>query len=398
MADQLVVSGGNFLSMLIAARTMEVSDFGRFSLTMMMILFAANLHRAVYTQPLNVLGVSSTICPINQRMHVYLRTHPAFAASAGLLLFVLSLATNNVDHTFPFALLAASTLFIQELVRRYWYTTGDIKKAFVADCIGYGTQVVFLLSAATLDWLDPRSAFASLAIGSGLSALQGLWHLRRKLQAPASLSRLLIFKEQWPMTKWLLLTVLAVWGAGQVYPFLMTPLGPQAVATFSASRTLLNVIGPAVQSLGNVIPSHAAALLKNGQRAEFDRHLRRTMTWVLGCAMLLVVLMGIGAPTILALAYGGKYDGAANILRILSIGSGASLIATGLGAYSLAAQDSKSGFYANLLATAVTFSIGLWLIAEYREIGAAVGTSLSLVAAAFAQGVLLRRKLLNGAS
>ena len=87
------------------------------------------------------------------------------------------------------------------------------------------------------------------------------------------------------------------------------------------------------------------------------------------------------------------------MLRILAVGTFFSLIGTVLGAYSLAMEDSRSSFLANLGATGFTFTVGLWLIQAHGISGAAAATTLSVAVSMLLQGylVFLRlNKLPNG--
>ena len=58
LVDQTIVSGCNFLTTVVAARNMTGEGFGIFSLAIAATLFLSKIHRATFTQPLNVLAAS----------------------------------------------------------------------------------------------------------------------------------------------------------------------------------------------------------------------------------------------------------------------------------------------------------------------------------------------------
>ena len=59
LADQFLISGTNFLTMILVARGLKsVSDFGVFVLVYSILLFSNSIQMALITQPHNVLGES----------------------------------------------------------------------------------------------------------------------------------------------------------------------------------------------------------------------------------------------------------------------------------------------------------------------------------------------------
>lgn len=382
--DQAVVSVCNFLTMIIVGRQIAVEDFGLFSLAMMSMLFFGNLHRAVFTQPMNILGAGDEKQQFIARMLALLRAH-WFA----IPLAVLSLGM--LSHWFfpDMWLLAAvavyvAAYFLQEMLRRYWYTLGNTAEALRNDLISYGGQVILLLLVSMTWQLDGAVAFAILAFTSILAFLFGLLKLDFPKERVTRASGA-VLAEHWPLSQWLILTVLAVWGAGQVYPFLIAPLGPVVVASFSACRNLLNAMGIVVQSVNNFLPTRAAALLRKEGKTALRRHIRKTLLPITALALVFLGVTQAFAEIILNLVFGGIYDSAAPLLKILAWGSVSTLFAAVMGSYALAMGDSRSGFIANLGASIVTFTVGIWLINAEGVSGAATATALSLATAMLLQ-------------
>ncbi|MGH8511315.1 MAG: hypothetical protein ACREU8_08030, partial [Gammaproteobacteria bacterium] len=225
LADQAVVSGGNFLTMVIVGRVLTVENFGLFSLAMMSFLFMSNLHRAVFTQPMNIFGAAESPQEQIGRLRVVLHSHLVALPIASLILAVAS-AVFFPDFLLLLALTAAFCCFaLQETMRRFWYTRRDFAKALENDLISYGGQVLVLVLLAWLKDLTATTAFIVLALTSLAAFMHGRF---RRLEAPVRLVSTnwqAIIRQQRSITMWLVLTVLAVWGAGPLYPFLMLPLG-----------------------------------------------------------------------------------------------------------------------------------------------------------------------------
>lgn len=388
LADQVIVSACNFFTTLITARLLSVEGFGQFSLALMGTLFAANLHRAVLTQPMNILGATEGPPQLAGRMLALLKSHVYAIPLATCFIAILSY------HLFPSVAMFVAVLwylagfFLQELLRRYWYVRGQLGNAFTNDLVSYGGQLLVMLLVELIWGLNRSNVFVAMGLTSWLGFFIGLAKVDwpRPLVSPPLWQ---ILSQHWRIARWLVLTVLAVWGAGQVYPFLIASLGPVVVATFSASRNVLNVIGILVQSFSNYLPSRAALLLKEQGKAALRRHMLVTLGQSsLASLTLLVVVWWLARP-LLHLLYGGTYDHADHLLKILVVGSSCTILGSALGAYSLAMEDSRSNFLANLGATAMTFTVGLWLIREYGMEGAAIATSLSLATAMLLQAMFV---------
>ena len=389
--DQSVVSGCNFLTTVIVGRVLPAPAFGLFSLAFLTCLFLSNLHRAGLTQPLNVLGASDDEDRLKRRLATLLRLNVLLLPLVACMLAIASL------YYFPDALLAASAIAyiscfgLQETLRRYWYTRATIQEAFWNDLLSYGGQVAALLALAGVGQLTADTALLAMGFTSLLAFVVGVRRLGAAAYSPAQPLRSLI-AEHWPLSKWLLLTVLAVWGAGQVYPLLMMPLGAAAVGSFAACRNLLSATGLIVQSMGNYLPAHAASTLHNSGLAALRRQLRRTCAWGLTGGLAFLLVVHLYAESLLNLVYGGQYDDAAHVLRVLAFGA-CCLLGSILGAYALAMKDSRSSFFSNLGASLITFTLGLWLIDTYGLEGVALGAALSMATAMTLQGGLLAFRL-----
>jgi O-antigen/teichoic acid export membrane protein len=288
-----------------------------------------------------------------------------------------------------------SGLLLQETLRRHWYTHRDIRKALNNDLAGYSLQVaaLFLINS----FMPLQVSTALLAMGAGAFAAFGLGMTSVVKVGPKDVVKVeTLVAQHWPLTSWLVVTVLAVWGAGQLYPFLITPLGVAAVAAFMACRNILNVMGLLVQSIGNFLPSHVARLRRRDGEVAVCRHLLLTcLASAVACGFFLLVLL-IGGGPLLSLLYGGMYDEASTLLNVLALATVCSVFGALFGAYALGLEDSRSGFFSNLGATAVTFTVGLYLIWRWGIDGAAWGAVASSATASVLQAWFVLARLRVG--
>ncbi|MDO9215914.1 MAG: polysaccharide biosynthesis C-terminal domain-containing protein [Lacisediminimonas sp.] len=398
LLDQCIVSGSGFLTLVILGRFLGAPEFGLFSLAMLATIFLANLHRAVFTQPMNVLGAGEPAAQSATRLRQVLGAH--------LLAIPLSMALlGAVSFWFfpdPPLLLACcaylSCFFLQETARRFWYTRQKMARALCSDAISYGGQLLLLLAAGLFWRLDGPSAFLIMAATSLLAFVVDV--IAGGLLARAQTHTGNMLAAHWAMSKWLVLTVLAVWGATQLFPFLLAPLGAATVAAFVACRNLLNVINVLTQTIGDFLPVRAALLLRQQGRDALRKHLTKSMLQCLVAGSVFLLVMILVAEPLLDLVYKGLYNEAAGVLVILAIGRFFSLFAITLGAYSHAMQDARASFIANIGATLSNATVGLWLIKTNGAAGAAWAATLGMLVATMIQAVLVRatwRKLPHAA-
>ncbi len=393
LADQLLVSGSNFLLLIYLGRHLDANDFGLFSLAMLATLFFSNLHRAVLTRPMEVLAPNATGPQQLVHLRALLR---ALLLAMPLVLLALALLSHWLfpDARLLWACVAYVLGFgVQETLRRYAYMQGRAERAFRLDGAQHGCLWISMLA---LDALIGVQAWLVFAIMAGAAMLCSLPPLLRLLRQPGSAPQPTfsqLARQHWLLAKWLLLTVLAVWGAGQVYPLLIAPLGPEAVAQFAACGNILRISGAVMLAVDNYLPARAALVFQREGSAALRAHLWRHLLLCGLAASLAALLLFLLAGPVLFLAYHGSYDDSVPILRMMLPGALFSFLATLLGTYSVAMADSRAPFLTNLAAGACTFSLGLFLIQTEGIAGAALASSLTALTALLAQGALVLLRL-----
>lgn len=391
LTDQGVMSAANFLTLLIVARKLSPEEFGNFSLAWLATLFLANLHRAVLTQPLNILGAGEKTDDLRRRLGNLLRIQAAGIPVLVSLMCALALGFEFEPSRVFSAAAYVACFFLQETMRRYWYTKGRLERALISDLMSYGGQLAALLALEHFDALTAPTIFLALAGTSLLAFILDSREVRaamRPLRGWPALS-----PAHQAMSKWLILTVIAVWGASQVYPLLLSPLGVAAVASYAVCRNLLSVINVVIQSIGSYLPVRAAALLGAGGKDALGHHLRSTLWLGSGAGALFLAVALPFAEPLLHILYAGRYDGMTHVLRILSIGACFGVAGTLLGSYSIAMGDTRASFVANCGGSFFTFTAGIWLIHAQGVAGAALASSMSLALSAMIQGTLVFRRL-----
>lgn len=390
LADQSLVSACNFLATLLVGRFAGPSEFGTFVLAFTCIVLLGNLHRALVTQPLNVLGASETLAQLQQRAATLLRDHLVLIPVAALLLA----ATGWLF--FPsLALVACASLYlalymVQDFVRRWWYTRGHIGRALRLDLLMYVGQVAGLAALGLTGQLSAKTAFFAMAAAAALCVLASLPLLIRLARTSAAGSGM---QANWQLGKWLMATVVATWLASHIFPYLLASAGPEAVALFAAARNLLNGVNVLVQTANNYLPTKLRKLMAAGKELAVRNYFIDVLAIVGLVAGALCLGAALWSPVLLRWIYGQAYVEGAGVMVILALGTFFTALGAVVGALALALGDARSSFIANATAAVFTLSVGLELVVRYGVSGAAVASSVGIMIAVVVQTLLVIRRV-----
>jgi O-antigen/teichoic acid export membrane protein len=388
--DQILVSGANFVSTLIVARMLVPESFAMFSLASLAILFFASFHRTLITQPLNVLGATEAPAALAAR-YVGLMDMQWLMIPFGIVLL-------GVTGIFFFPDLglvigAASYLagfFLQEMVRRYHYTQGEIKDALLNDLISYGGQLLVLFVIYTIGYREAAYAFIALAMTSLSAFVWGQHRIRQSYSAylVEATSPKSLLLEHWKFAKWVVLSQFVFWGATQAYPFMLAGQSTYAeVADFNVANSILNALNIVRLMLGNYLPSRVTVVYADGGTAALRKFLLRILAYSGGASFVLIVLLMAGSHWLVEVLFAGKYPLAGELIGWLACAHFASIISVVTNAGALALRTTNWIFYANAVGTVFSVICGPLLIARYGVWGAVAGLGIASALPTVIQGI-----------
>jgi O-antigen/teichoic acid export membrane protein len=393
LGDQAVVSGANFLTMLFMARHLGLAAFGSFSLAYTSLLFLNNHHRSFFTQPLNVIGATEAPALLAERIGALAVLHLLWLP-VGILTLVIAGTAFFPDP----ALIASAAVYfcfwqIQELIRRAWFTYSRVGMAFLGDFVFYMGQLCLVIGLATLSDLTGPRAFLAMAAAAATAVAVGFFQGIRLGHVSMSAIRR-VASEHWTFGKWLVYGVFAIWGASQLYPFLLQIAGGAVlVGAFAASRNLLNGVGIFVQAINSYMPGKAKQIIAKSGVTGLRVYLFRNSWHVFVIAGLFCGGTAIWATEILHLVYGTSFTSASTALRILAIGTFAVSL-TAVPTVGLMALDhTRTVFMSNLTGSAFTAAVGVPLVWQYGLEGAALAFSAGMLVVLMHQAFMLYRAL-----
>jgi O-antigen/teichoic acid export membrane protein len=370
LADQSVVSLGNFLTQVVLARNLSPARYGVFALIYGVLIVLFTCQGSLVAYPLSIRGATVS--------HAYARQLAFGSISLSIMILPLQaaivLATAWVIRAPQFALLAVLALAgwqIQETVRRGLMSELRHNHALWGDAVSYLGQAAVLWALAHSGRLTLASSFLALAATSAVAAL--IQSVQLGLTA-IPFSRILnLAREYWPTGRWALFNSLSETGFRQAFPWALALFfGPQQAASFQAVINVLGVSHPVLYGATNlIVPAAAAKQHQSGSRAAL-----RT------CVEFGAMVMALAAPyfaallfwpsALLSLLYGkaSAYSGLLGEVRLAVVGYIFGIVGAMLTGYLLGVGRSKRAFAANVAALATAAIPSLILIPRFGVIGA----------------------------
>lgn len=396
LADQSVVSAGNFVTNVLIARFSDQSTYGVFALCLAGILFLNNLHAAVVLYPLSMnisTGAGSRKPAIVNSL--------AFTLAACVCLAIPAVPLFSKAYGMRLAISITLALFAwqaQETCRRALMATLSTWRTLAGDIVSYPGQAVLIYALARYQHhLELQTVFTCMAATSLAGAAIQFVQLRpplvvRELRATA--------KGNWALGRWgagaaLLQTVsshafLAILGALH---------GASSAAELQSLLNIGNLTNPVTFGISNsTLPRVAAVNSTAGARraARAGASIAVQGAVLVGPYLLLVAL----APTyVLTIFYGvhSPYLASGNALRLIAVAYGFAYAASVLGSIFNGLGRPRVPFNGLLVSSVFSVTVGFPLAAASGVGGAAAGSLIGSTARAASQALALRKVLRESA-
>jgi O-antigen/teichoic acid export membrane protein len=375
--DQGLVSGVNFLTIILLARSLAPADFGYFVLAFTVLQTAGTLQAALITRPHNVLGAVR-----RGREYTDYSTTSALAqiGLAGALA-ALAAATAGIAYAAGLShaslLLALAPAFVawqlQELGRRMLYTEGRLAAAFANDVLSYGGQAVALVVLWQLDALTGERALLSLAAAFAVGAAVVAWQLRSTLSGRLDGAAL---SASWHFGKWLGVAEVGQWLSTQFYIYLAAAVvGAVASAALKAAQTLLGPISVFLTFVTSYLPIVLARELET--LGSIRRTVRRSLLAILPVVGPYCLLIAIFATPVLEFVYGAEYGQYAGVVRLFALYYALLAFSTVAIAALSARRMTREVFVGQAAGAVLSLALGWILLRELGPEGGVVGMLLS---------------------
>jgi len=324
LVDQGLVSGANFITNVLLARALGIKEFGVFALAWTAVMFANSLQYALIVTPMMSVGPKQEPDGRPSYYGSVLLQEIAFALLAAMVMLT---AVRLSAVYFPdwrvgnLALpMSGATLayLLQEFLRRYFFCTGQSKRALTTDMLSYLSQlpIIFLI-------LHTRSANLSNVLWIiAATSLAGFvvcvrWHEPITLDAHSVRK---VFVRHWRISRWLAPTAFMQWGAGNLF-LLAAPIyyGAAASAILRAAGNIMGVAHVWFLGLDNVVPARAAQLMHREGIGGMLRYIKGVVLQWGGVTLTFAILVACFPSFWLSLVYGAKYSSDGSVLRLYAL-------------------------------------------------------------------------------
>jgi O-antigen/teichoic acid export membrane protein len=321
LADQALISGMNFGTTILLARTLGVEQFGVFSLGWLVVLFVNSLQMSLVISPMISIGPKLNEDESSQYYAAVGIQQIALAAlfAVGILLFA-TMAGWFLPHWNIAALgiplaFAAFAYQLQDFVRRYFFVRSWPGLAFLNDVISYATQILLLLLIIFFHQLNTSRAFLINGVTSAAAVIVGAltlgtlrWGGINHLKSVSS--------RHWRFSKWLGASAVMQYATGNVFVVAASSVaGPGAAGVLRAAKNIMGITHIWFFGLENVMPAKASRAFSHGGAKELRSYIgRAALVWG-GMTALFASIVSLAPGMWLKLIYGNSFGEYGYLLR-----------------------------------------------------------------------------------
>jgi O-antigen/teichoic acid export membrane protein len=377
LADQAVVSGTSFVTMVVIGRATSPDELGVYALAIELLIWFQTSHEMLVMLPFTVqrhhpLGTptehAGSSLTFSWMLSVLALAVLATTASA---MSALSAPPNLVATVWALAAVAPFAL-LREFGRRFAFAHLQSGGALVLDMAAAATQLGLMAWLARSGSLSAVTALGAVGAGCGVTGIAWLYLARANFAIRKDLLPKTIWKS-WRFGKWLLATQLTVTLQIQInYWLLAWIVGTSATGVYAACASVASLANPLLLGSGNILNAKAAFTLKEGAARLRSATAQASLLLGAGMALFFLVVAFAGDDIVQLLYPGQEYAGhsrAINTLALLPLAA-----AIGLPPYSALASIGRSReiFLTGALGVAFTAVLAWHLIPEWGLEGAAL--------------------------
>lgn len=390
LIDQAVVSAATFVVGILLARALDPAELALYSLAITTVLCLTSVHRALVAQPLNILGAQERQGQRLRRYGNMLRLQLGMVPVMALLVIAVGWLFFPVPGLMVGAAAYAGVFALQDLIRRYHYTDGQIQRAVPGDVLAFGGQSALLALLMAFAWSVSASlVFWWLMVPLVVSALWMHHSIRSSGQeAKAGLGVAEHLAEHWANARWVVLSQLVWIGASQLIPFqLATYAQPQDVAAYHAANALMNALNVFRLTLGNYLPGRSARVFAQGGAQALRRYLRQVSLACLGLALVVFVFFELTGDFWVEWLFAGKYQEAKPVVSTMVLVHLLAMSALISAAGAQVMGTTRVMFWSNAVALVMTLTMGSWFIHVWGLWGGVGALAIGLLLPALVQSV-----------
>lgn len=400
LIEQGLISGSNFLILLIAARALPAADWGVFSFALAFILLIQGLQRAAVILPM--LNQCATPEGLKKNQSSWARMQIiATAISLALLMAIAAAApfysSSNawIAKSAFIAMLLVCPIYYYEFSRRLLILQGRQNKLarvaalyFIVLAIG----TAFLLRAESISVYHMVIIYfsAQLVGAAGTSWMIGIQRFTLTWTRSELVENLLF-------AKWAFLSSIAFSGYNfAIQAVLGMVSGPASVGIFNAIRNFIQPVNTLIQAMDSVDKPRASRQFAMLGKSGLIKAILSSMKWLLAIGGPFLVFVVYFGDNLLVIAYGTRYENEHQLIYFWAAAGFAILLAHPIETGLLVMRAPRQLFISRATAALVALLFALYLIPAFGVSGAVfaliVGWS---IAALFGATLLFGNKIIK---
>lgn len=391
LVDQAMLSAANFLSGVLLARAMGISDFGVFSLAWLIANGFVALQYSLTGAPMMSIGPKQTDDQAPSYFAAVFLQQIGFACATLIVTFSGALLLSRIYPEWEigvliFPLVAVTCAYqCQDFMRRYFFVRGRVRSAIGIDAISYLGQLAVLAWLFAVEGLSPAVALWVIAATSGVAVIVGSFYLGPLNWRRADFRAVL--KRHWHSARWMGGATLIGHGAGLLFPIVAGALlGTAAVGALRAAQNMMGIAQALFFALENIVPRRAAFHYQNGGLGALKHYLLRIALFG-GSATIGVTLFFAMAPSFwLRLIFGEEFAGYGNLVQWYAVLYVLMFLSVPLNAGLRTLEETKAIFVSVCAGAVTVVFLAYPMIAALGVGGVVIG---QLIAAVVAKIVLI---------
>lgn len=381
IADQGLVSGANFLLVVLFARWLSPPDYGAVSVGLSVFLLAANFHHALLLEPMSVLGPRHFSDRLSRYFLAVMLAHlgavAALAAALGCAALALGAPAPAVSSALVGLTLSTPLVLSFWLLRRICYVTGDPAAALRGGAAFLVCSALGAVLVSARGWTNAAALFVVTGAAALLACAALTPRLGRRTNGRGAPIRLLlgeVLRRHWHYGRWMVGVSLTHWVANSALPVLLClSTGLTASAELRALENLVTPVLQATNALALLLlpwVSGQTHALGPAYLLRFRRHAALAAFALTAGYLGPVVLF---RRPLIKLFYGpGAYGSLAGLVPVMA----AATLVRGVTDLSLStalkgAARPDAHLYATLASSAFVLTVGWWLVGRFGVAGAA---------------------------
>lgn len=362
LADQLVISVVNFLTMVALARILGPAAFGLFALLYTVLGLVESVQISLVTAPHTVISASKHGAEYRRYTSAVAILQGLLAVATGAVFAIVAVIIFQFDSALGSMLLAMTVASVGSQCQNFWrgvlFTESRYGSALINDSLTHGLRLALVAVLWMSIGLTGERFFLIVGATCLAGTALGIWQVRGSLTSAFDAFDRNLLREHWQFGNWLCAGRIASEMPQYVTAaVLSSTLSVGAYGAYRAGAQLVNAANVPLKALDTLIRPRLARDAQHGPQAVWQTiqpiMLLGTAVFILFAALLVIL-----REPLLSLIFGSEYATYAAVIFLLALQPLGKLLKQVLSSAFLAFRLTRAIFTRSVLGAVVGSSLG----------------------------------------